>query len=121
MTGFRIAKEAGARTTGGAFGAGMARTAGRLAGALLGAALLSGGTPAAAEAAQTPPAALACAHGLFRDGNVAQYRNCTNVGERLFVTYLLPGMNEYVCVPAHETRYLGRWAIVFRVYNRGNC
>ncbi|MFG6198558.1 hypothetical protein [Nonomuraea sp. JJY05] len=63
---------------------------------------------------------LAAGCGLYRDGDAAMYKNCTGAGENIFVTYLLGG-NTYFCVPAGETRYVGRWSNVFRVYNRGGC
>ncbi|MEV4065226.1 hypothetical protein [Nonomuraea dietziae] len=79
-------------------------------------------SPATADAAGTvhERSHVAAACGLYRDGDAAQYKNCSGAGENIFVTYLLGG-NTYFCVPAGETRYVGRWSNVFRVYNRGGC
>jgi hypothetical protein len=79
-------------------------------------------TPAMATATSTvnERSHMAAACGLYRDGDAAQYKNCSGAGENIFVTYLLGG-NTYFCVGAGETRYVGRWSNVFRVYNRGGC
>ncbi|MEV4580174.1 hypothetical protein AB0K16_43700 [Nonomuraea jabiensis] len=74
--------------------------------------------PAAAGVSERSHLAAAC--GMYRDGDATMYKNCTGAGENIFVTYLLGG-NTYFCVPAGESRYVGRWSNVFRVYNRGGC
>ncbi|MEV0592394.1 DUF6355 family natural product biosynthesis protein [Nonomuraea cavernae] len=94
--------------------------------AVLAGAVALGGAPAAAttgavaaQAAQAAPmTAAAC--GLYRDEDAALYKNCTGGGENIFVTYIW-STNTYYCVPAGETKHLGRWSNVFRVYNRGGC
>ncbi|MFI7232370.1 hypothetical protein ACIBO5_55060 [Nonomuraea angiospora] len=75
-------------------------------------------TPAATAVSERSHVAAAC--GMYRDGDATMYKNCTGAGENIFVTYLLGG-NTYFCVPAGESRYVGRWSNVFRVYNRGGC
>ncbi|MCA2187085.1 DUF6355 family natural product biosynthesis protein [Nonomuraea cavernae] len=93
------------------------------AGAVLAGAVALGGAPAAATtgavaAKEAATSAVAC--GLYRDEDAALYKNCTGGGENIFVTYIWSA-NTYYCVPAGETKHLGRWSNVFRVYNRGGC
>ncbi|MEU8246105.1 DUF6355 family natural product biosynthesis protein [Nonomuraea sp. NPDC048916] len=89
---------------------------------LTGAVALGGGPAAATTGAvavkAAPATAVAC--GLYRDEDAALYKNCTGGGENIFVTYIW-SPNTYYCVPAGETKHLGRWSNVFRVYNRGAC
>ncbi|MEV4015541.1 DUF6355 family natural product biosynthesis protein [Nonomuraea angiospora] len=75
-------------------------------------------TPAIAGVNERSHLASAC--GLYRDGDAAMYKNCSGAGENIFVTYLLGG-NTYFCVAPGESKYVGRWSNVFRVYNRGGC
>ncbi|MFI6738820.1 DUF6355 family natural product biosynthesis protein [Nonomuraea sp. NPDC050451] len=86
------------------------------------AATLIAAAPATAAATGTVKerTRLAADCGLYRDGDAAMYKNCTGAGENIFVTYLLGG-NTYFCVAPGESKYVGRWSNVFRVYNRGGC
>jgi len=103
----------------------MKRTSGRrwaslALGASIGATLLAGGTAAAAESTEAAVAGRANACGLYRDENAAQYKNCSNQNERIFVTYIWTS-NQYYCVAPGQVKHLGSWNNVFRVYNRGTC
>jgi hypothetical protein len=73
---------------------------------------------ASAQAAGESASAMAC--GLHQAGSDALYTNCSAANEWIFVTYLLGG-NTYFCVAPNETKRVGNWSNVFRVYNRGGC
>ncbi|GAA3465533.1 DUF6355 family natural product biosynthesis protein [Nonomuraea roseola] len=95
----------------------------------IGTALLTGGTaadavtvgaatPATSSVSEQISARNPC--GLYRDGEQAMYKNCTDANENIFVTRILAG-NTYYCVTPGSVKHLGPWNRVFRVYNRGGC
>ncbi|MEV0585231.1 DUF6355 family natural product biosynthesis protein [Nonomuraea sp. NPDC050310] len=88
--------------------------------ASLGSTLLAGA--AAAGSAQAAEAAAAARNpcGLYRDGDQAMYKNCTDANENVFVTRIF-GPNRYHCVTPGSVRHVGPWNDVFRAYNRGTC
>ncbi|MGW0801568.1 hypothetical protein [Nonomuraea sp. NPDC002799] len=76
-------------------------------------------SPAAAAVNERGQMAVPCGGPHNHQGR-ALYHNCSDARENIFVTYLLGG-NTYFCVAPGETKDVGNWSNVFRVYNRGGC